>query len=119
MSLRIRMDGQALIVDFAGAVDKHAEERYLQSRVWSQGLGEGRHTLILNFSEMSSIHSSGITMLIRLAQCGKEGGYQTFAYGLSEQYERLFRLIGITQNLMIYPDEYTLMRRLKSLEEIS
>ncbi|WP_079914300.1 STAS domain-containing protein [Paenibacillus sp. 32352] len=119
MSLRIRTEGSALIIDFAGAVDQHAEERYLRHRDWRQGLGDGRRTLILNFSEMSFIHSTGITMLVRLAQYGEEGQYQTFAYGLSEQYHKLFRLIGLTQHMMIYPDEYTLMRRLKSLEDIS
>jgi len=119
MGIRISSRDQAIIIDFVGVIDESAGKQYMQSRDWTQGLGEGKQSLILNFSGMSGIYTVGLTMLVRLAQCGDKGGYKTFGYGLSESYERLFRLLGMTRWIMLYPDEYTLMRRLDMLRVIS
>lgn len=115
--MRVRPVPGGLVLDLSGDITKHAEEPLLQSRDWSQGLGEGRTYLIVNFTDVPAINSTGISLLIRLTRTGLKAGYKTFAYGLSTYYHKLFRMVGITEYMMVYPDEQTVLRRIEELEE--
>lgn len=103
---------RGIIIDLQGDLTKQAEEILLHSRNWENGLDDGKNHLILNFSRVPYINSSGIATLIRIVRAGTKGNYHTFAYGLSSHYEKLFRMVGLTEYMMIYPDEYAVMQRI-------
>ncbi|MFS0725934.1 STAS domain-containing protein [Paenibacillus sp. 1P07SE] len=112
-----RMTGDAVILDLRGELNKPAETVLLGSRIWEDGLDQGRSFLILNLQNINYINSGGMAVLIRLARAGKKGKYHTFAYGVSMHYQKLFRMVGLTEYLMIYPDEETVMQRIAALRE--
>jgi stage II sporulation protein AA (anti-sigma F factor antagonist) len=105
-----RAFAEGVILDFTGDITKQAEDTILQWRDWGRGL-DGRANLLLNFSGVSYINSAGIAALIRLVDAGLKAGFDTYAFGLTSHYQKLFRVVGLTEFLMIYPDEYSLMKR--------
>lgn len=104
-----------LIVDMQGDLSKSADEGLLALRRWEEGLEGDRRYLVLNFAGVPYINSLGIAVLIRMVRAGAKGGYQTFAYGVTPHYQKLFRMVGLTEYMMIYPDEYSVMQRIGTL----
>ena len=101
---------EGLIVDLKGDLTKQAEDVLLYDRQWER-LPAGKSVLVLNFSEVEYINSAGIAVLIRLSQTALTSGHTLYAYGINAHYQKMFRLIGLTEFIMIYPDEYALMLR--------
>ena len=116
-TLQERLTGEAVILDLHGELNKPAETVLLASHDWEEGLDQGRSCLVLNLQNITYINSAGMAVLIRLARAGRKGNYHTFAYGVSMHYQKLFRMVGLTEYLMIYPDEGTVMQRIASLHE--
>lgn len=106
---------QGVVLDMEGDMTKKAVEVLLDARSWEAGLGEGKRFLILNFTRVPYINSAGIAVLIRIVRAGLKGNYQTFAYGITPHFQKLFRMVGLTEYMMIYPDEYAVMQRIESL----
>lgn len=106
-----------MALDLQGDLTKQAEEALLQLRPWQEGLDEGRSYLVLNLTRVPYINSAGIAVLIRLSRAGAKGGFLTFAYGITPHYEKLFRMVGLTDYMVIYPDEHAITERIAALEE--
>lgn len=102
-----------LLLRLAGDLTKTTEGILLNMYDWELGLGEGIRYLVLNVSEVPYMNSAGIAMLIRISRAGKKGGYQTFACGLTAHYQKLFHMVGLTDYIIIYPDEYSVLKRLE------
>lgn len=117
LQMTTRMTDDALILDLCGDVTKRAEQTILGYRDWEQGIDGGRSYLLINFSAVPYINSAGIAVFIRLTRAGLKAGYTTFAYGLNLHFQKLFRMVGLTEYMMIYPDEHAVMQRIKELHE--
>jgi anti-anti-sigma factor len=113
----VRQTPKALILDLHGDLSKQAEEGLLAFRNWEQGLEQGRTFLLLNLTGVHYINSMGIAVLIRLVRTLSRAGCQTFAYGVTPHYQKLFRMVGLTGYMMIYPDEYSVSQRIEMLAE--
>ncbi|WP_284643509.1 STAS domain-containing protein [Paenibacillus silviterrae] len=103
---------KAIALDLHGDLTKQAEELLLQPR-WEEGLESGRRFLVINFTETVYINSSGIALLIRIVRAGRKAGFETFAFGVTPHYQKLFRMVGLTEYMMIYPDEYSILARIE------
>ncbi|MDF2668853.1 MAG: anti-anti-sigma factor [Paenibacillus sp.] len=101
-----------VILDMKGDLTKDAEGILLHQRKWAEEYSEEAR-VILNFSKVEYINSAGIAVLIRLAQTVKKASITLYAFGINTHYQKMFRLIGLTEFIMIYPDEYSLMQRLR------
>jgi stage II sporulation protein AA (anti-sigma F factor antagonist) len=115
--VRLRSFECGIILDMNGDMTRQAEEAMLGQRSWETGLGASGSYLILNFTHVPSINSAGIAVLIRIVRAGMKGGFRTFAFGISPHFQKLFRMVGLTDYLMIYPDEYAVLQRIKSLKQ--
>jgi anti-anti-sigma factor len=113
----VRRDAaHAVIYDMIGDLSGHAEEAMLGMRDWSKGLDDGKRSLILNFTDVPYINSIGISVLIRIVRTLLDAGCSSFAYGITPHYQKLFRMIGLTEHMMIYPNEFAILERIKQLE---
>jgi len=101
---------EGLILDLKGDLTKLAESSLLHGGQWAR-IPEGKFVLVLNFTEVEYINSAGIAVLIRLSQTAITSGLTLYGYGVNSHYQKMFRLIGLTEFIMIYPDEYALMLR--------
>src|SRR5690606_18605158 len=84
-------------VTLKGELTKQAEETVLGLYPWQEGLADGKTFLVLDFTEVPYINSAGIAVLIRLVRYGLKAGYRTFAFGISSHYQKLFRMVGLTE----------------------
>lgn len=99
-----------LILDLEGDLTKQAENELLKDLGGDRGLTDGQ-ALALNLTRVAYMNSSGLALLIRLAQACLQAGVVLFAYGVSAHYQKMFRLIGLTELIVIDPDEYAFKLR--------
>ncbi|OUM95004.1 MAG: anti-anti-sigma factor [Thermobacillus sp. ZCTH02-B1] len=105
-----------LSITLKGDLDQQAEPKIRSILNWEEGLGDGRRYLILNLHEVNFINSAGMALLIRIARTGRKRDYHTFICGASAHYQKLFRMVGLTEYVMLYPDDYAAMQRIEALE---
>lgn len=105
-----------LSVTLRGDLDQQAELKIRSALNWEDGLGEGRRYLILNLHDVNFINSAGMALLIRIARTGRKKDFHTFICGASAHYQKLFRMVGLTEYVMLYPDDYAAMQRIEALE---
>lgn len=110
-----RYSGGALILDLIGDLSGHAEDVLLNLHPWEQGGPAVGRILVLNFNRVPYTNSLGIAILIRLVRTLAKAGGTVFAYGVSPHYQKLFRMVGLTEYMMIYPDEYSVLQRIEAL----
>lgn len=61
--------------------------------------------IILNFSDLSYMNSSGIGLLVTLLIRVKRYHQQLLAYGLNDHYQEIFELTRLNESILIYDDE--------------
>ncbi|CAM4273096.1 STAS domain-containing protein [Paenibacillus tarimensis] len=106
---------QALSVTLEGDLVHSTLGRLRDELDVENGLQDCKY-LILNLHMVNYLDSAGMAMLIRIARHGRKTGYRMFVCGVSIHYQKLFRLVGLTEHVMIYPDEYAVLQRLAGLE---
>lgn len=114
-NVNIRSTEEAVIFELHGDLTREAERRLLELRPWETHRDGKRNFLILNLSQVPYINSAGIALLIRLTRSAGKEKMRTFACGVTPHYEKLFRMVGLTEQMMIYPDEYAIMERISAL----
>ena len=107
----------AVILELHGDLSKASEVELLGLYDWERGLEQDKRFLVINFSNVPYINSIGIAVLIRIVRALSKTGIRTFGYGLSPHYQKLFRMVGLTGYMMIYPDEYSILQRIERLQE--
>ncbi len=63
--------------------------------------------VVFNFTAVEYINSAGIALLIRLVRRAREQQAAVLAYGVSNHYQKIFNMVGLTSYLYLYPDEAT------------
>lgn len=96
-----------------GDITKTSGEFLLTWRNWEEGLGSDIHSFILDFSKVEYINSAGIAALLRLLRSLPEERCRTGCFGLNYHYEKLFKMVGLTRYLRIYPAEQAAMEGLQ------
>jgi anti-sigma B factor antagonist len=90
-------------VDIHGEVNAFAENALMDA--YAQATSGGAHTIILNFSGLEYMNSSGIGLLITLLIRASRQKHQLRAVGLSEHYRQIFELTRLNEAIGIYSTE--------------
>ncbi|GAB6173132.1 STAS domain-containing protein [Paradesulfitobacterium aromaticivorans] len=61
--------------------------------------------VVFNFTKVDYINSAGIALLIRLVRQAREKQTAVLAFGVSNHYQKIFTMVGLTNYLYLYPDE--------------
>jgi len=61
--------------------------------------------ILLDFSKVEYINSSGIALVIQLLIEAANAGQRVFAYGLSPHFQKVFTMVGITKYAGLYPGQ--------------
>ncbi len=107
-----RFERGATIIDLAGDVTTFAEEAINQA--YHDASSDGAHNIIFNFREDDYINSAGIAILIGIVTEARKRDQRLLKTGLSEHFQKIFRMVGLTQYADLYP---TLEEALASIEE--
>ena len=62
-------------------------------------------TILLDFTKVEYINSSGIALVIQLLIEAANSGQKVFAYGLSPHFTKVFTMVGITKYAGLFPGQ--------------
>lgn len=102
MNARMVSD-KASIVDIHGEVTAFAENMLMDA--YMQATATGARVIILNFSDMEYMNSSGIGLLVTLLIRINRQQQRLLTYGLSEHYRHIFELTRLNEAIGIYDTE--------------
>lgn len=94
---------KASILDIHGEITGQAEEALVAA--YNQASQTGVKTIILNFSELEYMNSSGIGLLVTLLIRIQRQKQRLLAYGLDEHYRQIFELTRLSEAIGLYADE--------------
>ena len=116
--ITVRETERYTLLALHGDLSKDAEETLLGARAWQDGLEGGKTALVLDFTGVPYINSAGIAVLIRLVRTGRKAGFRTYAFGVNAHYQKLFRMVGLTELMAIYPSEYAAAERIEEEDRL-
>jgi anti-anti-sigma factor len=93
----------ANVIDVQGAVTAFAEDDLMDA--YTQAAGNGARAVILNFSDLEYMNSSGIGLLVTLLIRANRQGQRLLAYGLNEHYRHIFELTRLNEAIRVYDTE--------------
>jgi anti-sigma B factor antagonist len=96
-------DGHTGIIDISGEVNAFAEDALMNA--YTQACNGNTHAIILNFSGLEYMNSSGIGLLVTLLIRVNRQKQKLLAYGLSEHYRQIFELTRLNEAIGIYATE--------------
>jgi anti-anti-sigma factor len=95
-------DGVA-IIDLVGDVTTFAEEKI--NNAYALVTGQGAKHILLNFRQNDYINSAGIAILIGIVTEVNRNNQKLAVSGLSQHFQKIFRMVGLAQYADIYQDE--------------
>jgi anti-anti-sigma factor len=70
-----------------------------------QGLGEKTKRILLDFSKVEYLNSSGIALVIQMMIAAGKQGQTIHTFGLTAHFQKVFTMVGITKYTTLHPDE--------------
>lgn len=95
-------DGVA-IIDLVGDVTTFAEEKI--NSAYREVTTKGARFVLLNFRQNDYINSAGIAILIGIVTEVNRNNQKLAVSGLSQHFQKIFRMVGLAQYAEIYQDE--------------
>lgn len=99
------VSNQISIIDIRGDVTAFAENVFMDA--YTQASSNNTSAIILNFSDLEYMNSSGIGLLVTMLIRAQRQKQQLLAYGLSDHYQQIFELTRLNEAIAIYNDEET------------
>jgi anti-sigma B factor antagonist len=94
---------QVSIIDIQGEMTIQAEQTLMAA--YSQISTGDRRAIILNFSGLEYMNSSGIGLLVTLLIRVNRQGQRLMAVGLGQHYEHIFELTRLNEAIQLFPSE--------------
>jgi anti-sigma B factor antagonist len=98
-----RINGSVAIVDIFGEVTGFAEA--ILTDAYNQACSQATRAVVLNFSGLDYMNSSGIGLLVTLLIRAQRAKHQLLACGLTEHYRTIFELTRLNEAISIYASE--------------
>src|SRR5690242_19720877 len=93
----------AVIIDLAGELNADAEESL--NRIYAEVEALDPKRIVLNFSNVSYINSTGIALIVGLLARARKAHRQMTAYGLSDHYREIFEITRLADFMPIFSEE--------------
>jgi anti-anti-sigma factor len=103
LSVNTRERDGVAIIDLVGDVTTFAEEKI--NGAYAQVTGQGAKHILLNFRQNDYINSAGIAILIGIVTEVNRNSQKLAVSGLSQHFQKIFRMVGLAQYADIYQDE--------------
>ena len=103
LNVSIRWREGVAIIDLVGDVTTFAEDKI--NNAYAQVTKEGAHYILLNFRQNDYINSAGIAILIGIVTEVNRAGQKLAVSGLSQHFQKIFRMVGLAQYADIYQVE--------------
>ena len=94
-------------IDLYGEISAPAEQELQAAYAEAEELSPT--TIVLNFSAVSYINSTGIALIVGLMARARKSHRRLVVYGLSSYYVEIFQITRLADFMQIYPDEASAM----------
>ena len=98
----IRTEPGLVVIDFSGDIDRDAGEQ-LDAAYDEACSNEG--ALLLNFSDVGYINSTGIALIVALLAKARGGMREVSAFGLTDHYRQIFEITRLSDFMEIFEEE--------------
>lgn len=98
----------AHVLDICGDITASAESALMEA--YAEAVARGAQTIVLNFSGLEYMNSSGIGLLVTLLIRANRAKQRLLACGLSEHYRQILDLTRLSDAIGIYDDEAAALR---------
>ena len=98
-----RINATTSIIDIQGEVSAFAENVLMQA--YTEASTPTTRTIILNFSGLEYMNSSGIGLLVTLLIRANRQKQHLLSYGLTEHYKHIFEITRLSEAIGIYDTE--------------
>ncbi len=102
-SAQVRTQPGLATIDLAGNINAFAEEGL--NRAYSEAEQFSPATIVLNFSHVGYINSTGIALIVGLLARARKAHRSLSVCGLSDHYLEIFQITRLADFMTIYPDE--------------
>lgn len=102
-SARVRTEKQRVVIDLQGEINALADEALNHAYVEADGYDP--EVIVLNFSEVDYINSTGIALIVGLLAQSRKTRRRLAVYGLSDHYVQIFQITRLSDFMNIYQDE--------------
>jgi anti-anti-sigma factor len=99
----IRLNGRIAIIDLRGEINGLAEQQL--NEAYSLAEAEQPENILLNFSQVDYINSTGIALIVGLLAQARKAHHTLSVCGLSQHYQEIFNITRLSDFMTIYPDE--------------
>jgi len=98
-----RLDEVNTVFDISGEVTSAAENQMTEA--YNQATSAGGKHIILNFTDLDYMNSSGIGLLVTILIRAQRQNQRLLAYGLNEHYKKIFELTRLDEAIGIFQNE--------------
>jgi anti-anti-sigma factor len=111
LTVSTREREEVAIIDLVGDVTTFAEEKI--NSAYREVTNKGARFVLLNFRQNDYINSAGIAILIGIVTEVNRNSQKLAVSGLSQHFQKIFRMVGLAQYAEIYQDEEEAMAGFK------
>jgi anti-sigma B factor antagonist len=91
------------IIDIQGEINSFAENTLMDA--YATATANGARNILLNFSDLEYMNSSGIGLLVTLLIRASRQKQRLLAYGLNDHYRQIFELTRLNEAVSIFDGE--------------
>ncbi|HUS17599.1 MAG TPA: STAS domain-containing protein [Chloroflexia bacterium] len=103
LKVTVRQAAPVTVLDLQGDVTMFAETELV--RAYRAAVDSGGRALVLNFAGTDYINSAGIAIIISLLTEARASDVTLVICGLSSHYQKIFRMVGLTQYAEVFESE--------------
>ena len=103
-----RMSPRTAVLDITGEVNAAAEAPLMAA--YTQASEAGVKTILLNFTGLTYMNSTGIGLLVTLLIRISRQKQRLMAYGLNDHYRQIFKLTRLDEAIGLYSSEEEALR---------
>ena len=96
----VRKEDGVAVIDLTGEVSAAAEQKLLEAYAHTGG----ESVVLLDFSAVDYINSTGIALIVGLLAQARAAGQEVQARGLAEHYREIFRITRLSDFMTILDD---------------
>jgi anti-anti-sigma factor len=105
---QVRPQDGAATIDLYGEINAAAEGPLQVAFDQAEALSPAR--IILNFTDVSYINSTGIALIVGLLARARKSRCEMVVFGLSAHYIEIFQITRLADFMTIYPDETSALK---------
>src|SRR5258705_2297839 len=109
---RVRHQEDVAIIDMWGEIHASAEE--MLSAAYSEAEGQNPAAILLNFSNVAYINSTGIALIVGLLARARTSHRRLLACGLSEHYVEIFQITRLADYMSVFADEASALASMRA-----